>query len=61
MLNVACPYGFFGPDCADRCYESCDGCNRLNGSCDYGCNPGWQGNNCQYGNEKYVHTLLNVF
>lgn len=57
MLNVACPSGFFGPDCVDICKDACDGCNRFNGSCDSGCNPGWQGFECQAGNEKSVHTL----
>lgn len=54
MLNVACPHGLFGPDCADKCSDTCDGCNRFNGSCDSGCNPGWQGYDCQDGNVYFV-------
>ena len=54
MFNVACPYGFFGPDCAEKCKDTCVGCNRFNGSCDSGCNPGWQGYECQYGKEEFV-------
>lgn len=41
---------FFGPDCADRINDTCDRCNNINGSCDSGCNPGWQGLECQDGN-----------
>eukprot|EP00105_Crassostrea_gigas_P041994 XP_019926142.1 PREDICTED: multiple epidermal growth factor-like domains protein 10 [Crassostrea gigas] len=47
FLHSACLHGFFGPDCADRCNATCNGCNNINGSCDHGCNPGWQGLGCQ--------------
>uniref|UniRef100_K1QMJ3 Multiple epidermal growth factor-like domains 10 n=1 Tax=Magallana gigas TaxID=29159 RepID=K1QMJ3_MAGGI len=42
----ACPYGFFGKDCTDKCNYTCTGCNDVNGSCDSGCHPGWFGNYC---------------
>uniref|UniRef100_K1Q3Y1 Multiple epidermal growth factor-like domains 10 n=1 Tax=Magallana gigas TaxID=29159 RepID=K1Q3Y1_MAGGI len=45
--EAACQYGLFGPDCLHECNDTCDGCNRFNGSCDSGCNPGWQGYECQ--------------
>ncbi|XP_065921950.1 receptor-type tyrosine-protein phosphatase mu isoform X1 [Magallana gigas] len=44
--ELACPYGFFGQGCGDECNEKCNGCNTLNGLCDYGCKSGWTGNNC---------------
>lgn len=50
FLHLACLQGHFGPDCADRCTDTCDGCNKFNGTCDSGCNPGWQGLECQNGN-----------
>lgn len=57
ILLSACPHGFFGPDCAERCNDTCNGCNNVNGICDSGCNSGWRGYDCQDGNGKYVHTL----
>lgn len=53
MLNVACPYGFLGTDCADRCNDTCNGCNRFNCSCDSGCKPGWHGYDCSNGNVRF--------
>ncbi|XP_065935879.1 multiple epidermal growth factor-like domains protein 10 [Magallana gigas] len=42
----SCPYGYFGHDCADKCNDTCTGCNILNGLCDTGCHPGWKGEYC---------------
>uniref|UniRef100_K1PUW9 Scavenger receptor class F member 2 n=1 Tax=Magallana gigas TaxID=29159 RepID=K1PUW9_MAGGI len=61
VCKSPCQYGFFGPDCADRCYDTCDGCNNINGSCDFGCKPGWQGYECQdvnvaFNKPAYMHS-----
>lgn len=55
MMNVACSHGFFGQDCADGINDTCDRCNNINGSCDSGCNPGWQGLECQGGNLEMLY------
>eukprot|EP00105_Crassostrea_gigas_P043103 XP_019927251.1 PREDICTED: scavenger receptor class F member 2-like [Crassostrea gigas] len=43
---VACPYGFFGQNCNEKCKNKCTGCNNVNGVCDRGCQPGWKGDYC---------------
>lgn len=52
---TACPYGYFGHDCADKCNDSCTGCNILNGLCDSGCHPGWKGEYCHLGKYSYIY------
>ncbi|XP_078327391.1 uncharacterized protein LOC111112176 [Crassostrea virginica] len=44
--EIACPYGFFGQDCVNSCNNTCKGCNTVNGVCDTGCFPGWNGKYC---------------
>lgn len=50
-----CNYGFFGQDCASQCFNTCKGCNNVDGACDRGCYPGWQGNNCGDCNYYYIY------
>lgn len=50
LLILACLFGFFGQDCAEKCNDKCAGCNNVNSLCDWGCNPGWKGDNCQQRN-----------
>nr|XP_022308404.1 multiple epidermal growth factor-like domains protein 10 [Crassostrea virginica] len=45
-LCKACADGFFGDNCTGICNTTCDSCNKVNGSCDSGCHPGWKGNYC---------------
>ncbi|XP_065941951.1 receptor-type tyrosine-protein phosphatase epsilon [Magallana gigas] len=42
-----CPHGFFGEGCANKCEDNCNGCNNVNGLCDFGCLPGWNGKCCR--------------
>lgn len=55
----ACPVGYFGQDCYETCVNSytCDGCNNVSGSCDYGCRPHWIGHFCQ----KSIFFCLHIF
>lgn len=48
-LTPACPYGYFGQNCARKCIDTCAGCNHRDGLCDYGCLPGWVGYFCLEG------------
>lgn len=45
-MVLACPDGFFGPQCVNKCNSTCYGCNIISGSCENGCLPGWKGNYC---------------
>ncbi|XP_078327432.1 uncharacterized protein LOC111114402 [Crassostrea virginica] len=45
-LCKACADGFFGDNCTGICNSTCDSCNKINGSCDSGCHPGWKGSYC---------------
>ncbi|XP_065932826.1 multiple epidermal growth factor-like domains protein 10 [Magallana gigas] len=60
--ELACPVGYFGKDCSETCINSytCDGCNDVGGSCDYGCRPGWRGYFCQKSKFVHVHTFLYI-
>lgn len=46
ILQSVCAYGFFGQNCAKKCFNACAGCNNVNGSCDLGCIPGRKGYYC---------------
>lgn len=48
-LFKACLDGFFGQNCANKCNDTCTGCNNVNGVCDKGCHPGWKGDYCDIG------------
>lgn len=59
----ACPVGHFGQDCSETCINSytCDGCNDVSGSCDYGCRPGWIGYFCQKSKTLiYTHNFIQL-
>lgn len=51
LCKTSCSHGFFGLNCSETCIETCDGCNNVNGICDYGCISGWKGRIC---NERNV-------
>uniref|UniRef100_A0A8W8NYS6 Uncharacterized protein n=1 Tax=Magallana gigas TaxID=29159 RepID=A0A8W8NYS6_MAGGI len=61
----ACPPGFFGLDCINRCDSYCSGnesCDPVLGICIKGCKPGWSGLMCgldklnpqSYGDKKLI-------
>ncbi len=42
-----CLPGSWGPDCTEACKEGCSSrCDVADGSCDYGCDLWWAGDNC---------------
>lgn len=45
----ACPRGYFGNGCFEKCNDTCVGCNNMNGLCDFGCIAGWRGGFCNEG------------
>ncbi|KAK3778575.1 hypothetical protein RRG08_059543 [Elysia crispata] len=48
--NLVCENNTYGPNCLDKCSPYCDGanssCDRINGSCIFGCLDGYQGAFC---------------
>ena len=48
-----CPTGFYGNECTQICSDHCAGdqnsCHHVNGTCDLGCDPGYQGSSCTQG------------
>lgn len=49
---TACPSGFFGLDCINRCDTYCTGdksCDPVMGICNEGCKKGWSGLMCDLG------------
>lgn len=50
-----CPKLFWGENCVKNCPDKCNGCNNINGLCDFGCVPGWNGYLC---NEGIIDFLL---
>ncbi|XP_078330301.1 uncharacterized protein LOC111113226 isoform X2 [Crassostrea virginica] len=45
--DLACQSGRYGISCAKACGVNCQGCNRFNGVCEFGCHPGWTGTFCE--------------
>ena len=53
-LPPECPTGSYGDECKESCSGHCAGqykqaCNNVDGSCDRGCQPGYQGKTCHQG------------
>lgn len=57
LLPPACPRGYFGKDCAQKCNDTCIGCNTSNGLCESGCSPGWKGDYCHKGCSVFPYYL----
>ena len=57
LLKPECHKGFYGEGCKKICSEQCGGdlnsCHHVNGSCNYGCDPGYTGSLCIQG-ETYA-------
>lgn len=49
FFSLGCPKLFWGDDCVKKCPDKCNGCNNINGLCEYGCVPGWNGHLCNEG------------
>lgn len=56
----ACRQGFFGENCAEPCIDTCDGCNTVNGLCEYGCVSGWMGYFCNEQNGNVLFYTLKL-
>ena len=52
-FSVVCPVGYFGFDCAYKCYckDPGDICDSVYGTCASGCHTGWYGPGCIAGRE----------
>lgn len=51
---IACPPGLYGLNCSNKCSPNCVSCNRFNGTCEFGCKPGWKGLTCQNGSKRII-------
>lgn len=49
VLVSECPDGKYGQNCRENCSATCNSCNKKSGFCEYGCKPGWKGDNCETG------------
>ena len=58
-LYLACQSGRYGISCAKACGQNCQGCNRFNGVCEFGCHPGWTGTFCEK-RSKYSDILFSA-
>lgn len=56
--NPDCPHGFFANNCSEKCIDTCEGCNNINGLCEYGCIPGWKGDLCSEGVSNFKSELF---
>ena len=54
ILSLAvCSDGYYGYNCEETCSLTCGvpgGCDRITGSCNGSCLPGWKGIMCEHGN-----------
>ena len=57
-----CDPGYYGHGCTAMCSEHCSGndkaCNHINGTCDMGCDPGYQGDLCIQGDYDNNTSLM---
>uniref|UniRef100_K1R300 Multiple epidermal growth factor-like domains 6 n=1 Tax=Magallana gigas TaxID=29159 RepID=K1R300_MAGGI len=56
-VKWTCPYGFFGEECSEKCHPTCKNCNIFNGFCNFGCNPGWEGDFCHKACDRGLYGL----
>ena len=63
-LYLACQSGRYGISCAKACGQTCQGCNRFNGVCEFGCHPGWTGTFCEKRSNyafRYFFVMWTIF
>lgn len=48
-MFLVCPVDWYGEGCTKRCSANCKDCNKVNGTCDFGCYAGWEGQSCERG------------
>lgn len=54
----ACPSGWYGFNCSQECGPNCiPSCDRVDGVCTRGCQPGWKGPYCDTSNVLYNYLL----
>lgn len=48
-MFVACPHGYYGDKCADKCGKCLNNqtCDNVNGTCTRGCDEGFKGDLCK--------------
>ena len=53
---IACTDDFYGPGCVQTCGECLDNdlCDKINGECPNGCQPGFQGQTCKEGKKSII-------
>ena len=51
--------GSFGNNCIERCESNCLSCNAVSGVCEFGCNPGWEGDFCEKGKFSKIEIVQN--
>lgn len=50
-MVLGCPIHWYGEGCSNRCSANCQDCNKVNGTCDFGCYAGWEGQFCEKGTQ----------
>ena len=61
LCFTECDIGFYGDECKNLCSEHCYGkdnsCHHENGTCDLGCDEGYQTALCSQ-RKSYIHILI---
>ena len=62
FLNIVCVNYAYGKNCSEKCSPYCTGaynqCDRINGSCTFGCLDGYQGELCDKGRDFMTEVNL---
>ena len=57
-LSIDCRAGRYGERCSNLCSETCGGlantCDRVNGTCNNGCDHGYTGTKCDQGKLSFI-------
>ena len=60
-LSIDCRVGRYGEWCSNLCSETCGGlantCDRVDGACKNGCDPGYTGTKCDQGKLSCYWTI----
>lgn len=58
-----CIDGRYGPSCQQQCGKCFmgDPCDKTNGMCISGCNPGWSGATCDTGKDYFIDRIREYF